>query len=96
MPKSYRPVEDDIMRAQDAEYVLDNVKPPRWFNEACKVGDAERLRDNASFVSLATAQQLVERARILSVEGAYQALRSYAQSFLASFEDAKWGGRHAN
>jgi hypothetical protein len=94
--KKQRPVEDSVIAAEDAKSVLSTISAPKWFAESCKQGDVQRLRDNATFVSAETARELIERARILSVAGAYQALRSYATRFLASFNDADWGGRHAN
>jgi len=87
-------IEDDFVKAEAAREVLNALRPPEWFVSSVKSRSAEALRDEAPFVSLRTAERLIERAQAMSISGAYQSLRGYAQSFIASLEDDAWGGRY--
>ena len=94
--KRQRPTEDIVFGKQDAQSIIDSVQPPKWFTSACTERDASAIQDNAGFLDLESAKRLVEHANTLTVRGAWNALRSRAQNFLASFEDAAWGGRRAD
>jgi hypothetical protein len=91
-----RKIENDLIKKAAAQEVLSSVKPLGWFIEATKTRNASSLRDEAPFVSLSTAERLVNEAQTLSPSHSWNALRAYASKFLASLEDATWGGRYAN
>jgi hypothetical protein len=88
-----RKIEDDLVKETAAKEILGAIQPLDWFVQAAKTGNASAMRDEAPFISLSTAERLIERANEINISSAYQSLRSYAQKYLQAQEDAKWGGR---